>query len=166
MAGMITQLAEIMTEQAERCNELLGLTLEEKDVLVKNDVEELQKLTNLKNMVITQNNRLERKRISLVNDIAEVMGHTGKDIDLTTLLEIIGEQPESANLQEVGSNLKETLHKLKEANDLNRQLLEASLEYVNYSLNMVMSSTNPDFLEFPDKGNKGEDVYGSFDTIQ
>lgn len=166
MAGMITQLVEIMSEQSERYNELLGLTLEEKDVLISNDVEELQKLTNLKNMVITQNNRLERKRIELVNDIAEVMGHNQKDIDLATLMEIIGDQPESEELETLGAKLRENLGKLKEANNINRQLLEASLEYVEYSINMVKSSVKPEMLEFPDRGDKGEDVYGSFDTIQ
>lgn len=166
MAGMITQLVEIMTEQSERYNELLGLSIEEKEILVSNDIEELQKLTNLKNMVITQNNRLEKKRISLVNDIAEVMGSTEKDIDLSKLIEIMGEQPESEQLIELGKNLKETLDKLKEANTLNKQLLEASIEYVEYSLNVMRSSTNPESPEFPDRGNRGEDVYGSFDTTQ
>jgi len=166
MAGMITQLVEIMQEQSERYNELLGLTLEEKDILVKNEVEELQKLTNLKNLVVTQNNRLEKKRIALVNDIAEVMGSNEKDIELAKLIEIIGDQPESAQLEEIGVTLRETLQKLKDANDLNRQLLESSIEYLEYSINMVRSSVNPEPLEFPDRANRGGDVYGSFDATQ
>ena len=166
MAGMITQLVEIMTEQLERYNELLGLTLEEKDILINNEIEELQKLTNLKNIVVTQNNRLEKKRIALVEDIAEVMGHTEKDIDLAKLVEIVSDQPEAEQLSEIGKALKETLHKLKEANELNKHLLESSIEYLEYSINMVRSSTNPEPLEFPDRGTRGGDVYGSFDTIQ
>ena len=164
MAGMITQLVDIMKEQAERYNELIGLTMEEKDILVNNEIEELQKLTNLKNIVVSQNNRLEKKRIALVNDIAEVMGSNEKDIDLAKLLEIIGDQPEAAQLEEIGQSLRDALHTLKEANELNRQLLEASIEYLEYSINMVRSSVNPEPLEFPDRGNRGGDVYGSFDT--
>lgn len=166
MAGMITQLVDIMKEQAQRYDELLGLTLEEKDVLIKNEVEELQKLTNLKNIVITQNNRLEKKRIELVNDISEVMGHTKKDIDLAELIEIVGDQPESVELKAVGEQLRETLHKLKEANGINRQLLESSIEYLEYSMNMVQSSANPEYLEYPDGARRGGDVYGSYDANQ
>jgi len=166
MAGMITQLVEIMNEQAERYNELLGLSFEEKDILINNEVEELQKLTNLKNIVVTQNNRLEKKRIALVESIAEAMGRTDKDIDLAKLVEIIGDQPEAEQLETIGKQLKETLHKLKEANDLNRQLLESSIEYLEYSINMVRSSVNPEPLEFPDRGANGRNVYSAFDTTQ
>jgi len=166
MAGMIDQLVEVMGEQAERYNELLGLSLEEKDLLVKNDVEGLQKITNLKNLVITQNNRLERKRISLVDDIAEVMGSTEKDMPLKQLIELLDGQPEAEQLAEIGIRLRETLEKLQESNDLNKQLLESSLDYIEYSLNMIRSSVTPEIASFPDKGDQGHDVYGSFDTIQ
>ena len=166
MAGMITQLIENISEQIERYGELLGLSHEEKDILIKNDVEELQKITNLKNMVITQSNRLEKKRIALVDDIAEVMGSGQKNIELSALIELLGDQPEAEVLKEKGEILRSTLNQLKEANDLNKQLLEASIEYIEYSLNMVRSSVNPEYLEFPDKAGKGQDVYGSFDTIQ
>ena len=166
MAGMITQLVEIMQDQAQRYEELLGLTLEEKDILIKNEIEELQKITNLKNLVVTQNNRLEKKRIELVNDIAEVMGSNEKDIDLAKLIEIIGGQPEAKDLEEIGRTLRESLQKLKDANELNKQLIESSIDYLEYSINMVRSSVNPEPLEFPDRVNRGEDVYGSFDATQ
>ena len=167
MAGMINQLVDVMNDQAERYNELLGLSLEEKDLLVKNDIEGIQKITNLKNLVITQNNRLERKRISLVKDIAEVLGHSSQEeLSLAELIELVGEQPEAEQLTEIGKRLREILEKLQESNNLNKQLLESSLDYVNYTLNMIQSSISPDLANYPDAGTQGQDVYGSFDTIR
>ena len=150
MAGMIHQLAGVMNEQTERHTELYGLSLEEKDAIIKNDIETLQNLVNLKNMVISQNSRLEKQRISLVNDIAEVMGHKNTDMSLADVIEILKEQPQDQEiLREAGTRLREAVTKLKEVNDTNKSLLESSIEFVEYSLNALRSTIEPELPEYP-----------------
>ena len=144
MAGMITQLIEVMNEQAERHTELYGLSLEEKDAIIQNDIETLQKLVNLKNMVISQNSRLEKKRMSLVNDIAEVMALKEKDLTLAQIIDLMAGKPEEEDLKKVGTRLRESMEKLKEINDLNKSLLEGALEFVEYSLNALRSAISPE----------------------
>jgi len=147
---MIDQLVETMNEQTERHTELFGLSLEEKDAIIKNDIETLQNLVSLKNMVISQNTRLEKQRVSLVKDIAEVTGNKIDDISLADVIEILKDQPtEQEKLREAGRKLKESLEKLKEANDANRSLLETSLEFVEYSLNALRSTIAPEPPEYP-----------------
>jgi len=149
MAGMINQLIEIMNEQNERHEELLGLSLEEKDAIIQNDTDTLQNLVNLKQMVISQNNRIEKKRLSLVADIAEVLGQSKKDLDLGELIDLLEGQKEQARLKESGERLREIVYKLKDANDVNRELLNAALEYVNYSLNALQSTISPEPTMMP-----------------
>ena len=161
---MINQLVEVMKEQAERYNELLGLSLEEKDVLVQNDIDTLTKITNLKKIVITQNNRLETKRVSLAKDIAEVMGYGEGEIELSKLIELMGEQPEATELTEVATQLRETMDKLRVANDENKLLLENSLEFVEYSINVIRSSIEPELAEFPAKYGGGDAMANSFNA--
>jgi flagellar biosynthesis/type III secretory pathway chaperone len=169
MAGMIDQLVDVMKQQTERHNELYGLSLEEKDALIQNDIETLQNLVNLKNMVISQNNRLEKQRISLVKDIAEVMGHKITDeLALSDVIEILKDQPtEQEKLREAGTALRESVNKLKEINDLNKTLLESSLEFVEYSLNALRSTISPEPPEYPTKiqSNDGGNT-GTFNTMQ
>jgi flagellar biosynthesis/type III secretory pathway chaperone len=167
MAGMIDQLVEVMGEQAERHNELFGLSLEEKDAIIKNDIDTLQNLINLKNMVIAQNNRLEKQRISLVNDIAEVMGHKIENISLADVIEILKEQPvEQEKLRESGTRLRESVTKLKEVNDLNKSLLESSIEFVEYTLNALRSTIAPEPPEYPAKIQQGDDGAGTFNAMR
>lgn len=150
MAGMIDQLVDVMKEQTERHNELYGLSLEEKDAIVKNDIETLQNLVNLKNMVISQTNKLEKQRVSLVNDIAEVTGCKGDDLSLADVIEILKNRPkEQEKLREAGTALRESVEKLKEINDLNKSLLESSLEFVEYSLNALRSTIAPEPTPYP-----------------
>ena len=169
MAGMIDQLVEVMNEQAERHNELHGLSLEEKDAIVKNDIEALQKLVNLKSMVLSQNNRLEKTRVSLVNDIAEVMGHKSDDISLADVIEIMKDQPEDQEkLRVSGAALREAVNKLKEVNELNKSLLESSIEFVEYSLNALRSTISPEPPEYPTRIQPADDSasQGTFDTTR
>ncbi|MCL2603597.1 MAG: flagellar protein FlgN [Defluviitaleaceae bacterium] len=162
MAGMINQLIDILGEQADRCGELLGLAKEKKDVIVSNNIEELQKITNLENMVISQNNRLERQRISLTADIAEVLGKRGQVMDIAALTECMEGQPQQEPLREAGNRLRGVISELKEANDLNNTLIQNALDYVEYSLNVIRTSDRISGPEYP-ANDKGE-AYGAFDA--
>lgn len=150
MAGMIDQLIEVLTEQHIRCEELYGLALEKKDVIVKNDVEELQKITNLENMVISQNNRLERQRITLTEDISEVLGKRGQLNELSALVDAMEGQPQQEPLREIGIKLRDILNKLKDANEFNKVLIVNALDYVDYSLNVIRTSAQAEGPEYPD----------------
>jgi len=149
MAGMITQLVEVMNQQVERHIELHGLSLEEKDAIIQNDIDALQKLVSLKNIVISQNNRLEKQRMSFVHDIAEVLGLKEKDLTLSQLIDIMEGKPEQADIIDAGNRLKEAMEKLKTANDENRELLESAIEFVEYSLNALRSTIDPEPVEIP-----------------
>ncbi|MCL2225813.1 MAG: flagellar protein FlgN [Defluviitaleaceae bacterium] len=167
MAGMIDQLVDVMKQQTERHTELHGLSLEEKDAIIQNDIDTLQNLVNLKNMVISQNSRLEKQRITLVNDIAEVMGHKGTDLSLADVIDIMKDQPaDQEKLREAGTNLKESVIKLKEANDINKSLLESSIEFVEYSLNALRSTLEPEMPEYPTRIQPppSSDGAGTFNT--
>jgi flagellar biosynthesis/type III secretory pathway chaperone len=167
MPGMIDQLADVMKEQTERHNELHGLSLEEKDAIIQNDIDALQNLVNLKNMVISQNNRLEKQRISLVNDIAEVMGQKSDDLSLSDVIEILTDPADQEKLREAGTILRESLNRLKEINDINKSLLESSIEFVEYSLNALRSTIAPEHPEYPTRPSAGGgDGAGTFNAMR
>ena len=144
MAGMVSSLIDILNEQTLRFDELLGLSLEEKDAIIKNDLETLQKLVGLKNIVISQNNKLEKKRTSLVKDIAQVLATSEEGLDIDTLSHMLEGKPEQKELVEAGTKLREVAGRLKEANDMNKELLESALGFVEYSLNALRSIISPE----------------------
>ena len=166
MAGMISNLIEILNEQTERHTELLGLSIEEKDAIVQNDIETLQKLVNLKNIVISQNNRLEKKRLALMADIVEVLALKDKDIDIKALADLLEGKPEQAELVEAGKKLRDVVIELRDINDLNKDLLENALGFVEYSLNALQSAISPEPTPVPigKKIDNTGNVSGMFDT--
>jgi flagellar biosynthesis/type III secretory pathway chaperone len=138
MAGMTDQLTKVMYEQAERHNELYGLSLEEKDAII-------------------------------ANDIAEVTGNKKDGISLSDVIEILKDQPaEQEKLRTAGTKLREAVDKLREVNELNKSLLESSIEFVEYSLNALRSTLAPEPPEYPriQQGGSGSDDAGIFNATR
>jgi len=141
MAGMVDQLVEILDEQSTRYEELLGLSLEKRDVIIANDVEMLQKINHLENLVISQNQKLEKKRQEVVTDMALVLNQKEAELTLSRLIELMEGQEEQQALVNARDKIKKVLEELKEVNKHNGELVQNALEYIEYSTNLMRSST-------------------------
>jgi len=141
MAGMMDQLVEILTEQTTRYQELLGLSKEKRDVIIENDVEQLQKINHLENMVISQNQKLEKKRLELVADMAIVLNQKETELTLPRMIELMEGQAEQKPLMEAHEKIKTVLEELREINQQNGQLVQNALDYIEFSTNLMRSSS-------------------------
>jgi flagellar biosynthesis/type III secretory pathway chaperone len=164
MAGMINQLLDTMNEQAERYGELLGLSVEKREAVVKNDIEHLQKITNLENIIVSQNQKLERKRLEIVKDIAEVLNKKGEELTLAALVDLLKDQNEKNALVEVGSRIRDIMNELSEINALNASLIQNALEYIDYSLNVMKTSINQNPATYSVKGGQLQEDESLFDA--
>ena len=165
MAGMMDQLVEILSEQTERYEELLGLAKEKRDVIINNDVESLQKINHLENLVISQNQRLEKKRQALVADMALVLNQKEDDLTLTKMIELMEGKEEKAPLEKAHDSIKAVLDELKEINQLNGELIQNALDYIEFSTNLMRSSTGQQPTAFfPGTDNMYLDESGHIDT--
>ena len=140
MAGMMYQLAEILKEQTTRYEELLGLSTEKRDVIIANDVETLQKINHLENLIISQNQKLEKKRQLLVADMALVLNQNESELTLSRLIELMDGKEEEKLLVQARDSIKEVLDKLKEINEQNGLLVQNALDYIEYSTNVLRTS--------------------------
>ena len=137
MAGLINELLTVLNEQADNYENLLALSREKHQVLVENDVKSLQKITNVENIIVGKNHRLEKRRVRIIADISTVLGKNESDMTLTLLAELIEQQEEHPALVEVTQRLRATVEELKEVNDDNKALLAFSLDYVDFTMNLV-----------------------------
>jgi flagellar biosynthesis/type III secretory pathway chaperone len=142
MPGMIDQLLSILNEQADRCTELLGLSKEKKDLIVSNDVKGIQKITDLENILISQNNKLEKKRAALVKDIAIVLERNESELTVSELIESMEGQEEQEALKETADRIRGILAELSDINVLNASLIDNALDYIEYSMNLIRTGMN------------------------
>jgi flagellar biosynthesis/type III secretory pathway chaperone len=142
MAGMINDLLDVLAQQAQTYEELYGLSQEKKDAIVKDEIDEIQKITNLENILLSQHSRIDKKRLQLMKDIAVVLGVKNQTMDIPGLIELLEGQDEQDTLRQVRLRMRTALDKLTAANRLNATLVQNALDYIEYSLNVIRSSAS------------------------
>lgn len=143
MAGLIEELMNTVDKQIDIYEELLEIAAKKKVSIVENRVEDLAEFTAVENTLLGRCSRLDKQRETLFNDIAFVLNKKSEDITLTKLIELIKGQPEEERLIKTRDKAFETLNKLKQINDLNRMLVETSLEHIDYSMNVIRGALSP-----------------------
>jgi len=140
MSGLITELVNVLVEEADLYKELVNIAGQKKELIISNRVDELKATTSQENTTAGKIQRLEKKRLSLICDIANVLNEKEANITLTALANIISDQPEAESLNKVAARLKDSLTDLKELNDQNKVLIENALGYIDFSMNVMRSS--------------------------
>ena len=165
MAGLINDLIDILRGQLQNYDELLVLSAEKRNVIIENNTQMLQKITQAENSIIGRNQRMENKRLEIIGNIANVLNYDANELTMSSLAELIKEQEEYGELVEVRDSLKETLESLKAENDRNAKLLESSIDFINLTINLMRSSENNESYHRQRKKLPGEEK-GFFDVKQ
>ena len=170
MASLIDELIDVLEKEEKEYQDLILLSREKTPVIVKGDLEKLQRITEAEQIVIGKVNKLEKKRTEVVKDMALVLGKDEATLKVSDIIEILEKQPaEQQRLVEIYDKLKDTLGKITTVNDMNKGLINESLDFISYNLNLLKSA-----YQEPEMGNYTKKAYnttpvlgtGVFDTKQ
>ncbi|MCL1995496.1 MAG: flagellar protein FlgN [Defluviitaleaceae bacterium] len=137
MASLIEELITTLQKQQVHFNEMLILSEEKANVIAKNNIETLQQITAAETAIIGKNQRLDQKREEIVKNIGIVLNEDHTKLTITKISQIIKIDAESKQLIEIRDKLKETLDALKQQNDINATLIQGSLDYIDFSVNLM-----------------------------
>ncbi len=154
MAGLIQQLLENLSEQIAFYGKLLAFSQEKKTVIIKNDVSGLQRVTSDENVIIGRLQKLDKGRESLMMDMADVLGIDKKTMTLTVLIEKLKSQKEAEPLSELRENLIALTAELKQINDQNKELIDSSIDYINFSMNLLQGTIGGNSSYYDSRGQE------------
>lgn len=167
MAGLIQQLIENLSEQAYYYEKLVEISYAKKKIIIKNDVPELQKLTSDENILVGKLQKSDKAREGIMNDVAYVLNAGGEKLTLTTLLERLKDQKEAEHLSEIKEKLSTITKELETINGQNKVLVDNSLEYISYSVNVLKGTLAGENAFYDSMGNEiNHDSRGFFDARQ
>ena len=127
MAGLIEELVDTMTKENDIYKELIPIADEKTRVIIKNDLDALQKITEREQLTIEKINTLERRREEVIINIGTVLSRDPKELNMKELIRVMGKQPqEQRRLEKIHDELKETLQRLVTINDRNKELINQS----------------------------------------
>lgn len=141
MAGLIDELVNTMSQENDIYKELIPIADEKTRIIIKNDLDALQKITEKEQLTIERINALEKKREEVIVNIGTVLNRKPEELNMKALIKIMGKQPkEQERLGRIHDELAETLRRLVTINDRNRELINQSLEMIEFNMNLIQST--------------------------
>ena len=73
MASLMENLIEVLCQESDEYEGLLDLSQKKTQIIASADLEELQRITDDEQELVDRLNRLEKKRVEVTKDIANVL---------------------------------------------------------------------------------------------
>ena len=157
MASLMENLIEVLSQESEEYKGLLALSQKKMRIIASANLEDLQRITDDEQEVVGRLSRLEKRRIEVAADIANVLNKDVETMKLTNLIEMLSARPaEQAALAAVHDRLKSVVREVQRTNEQNRELLEEALELVNFEMNMLQA-----YKAAPETANYTRSAYNS-----
>lgn len=140
MASLVENLIDVLDKENSEYKILLDLSLKKTPIIVRGDHQELTKITDEEQRVVSRINLMSTQRQEIMNDIANVLNKDVEQLKLKGLIEILGQRPkEQQLLAKAYDELSNTVHHVARVNDQNRELIKNALEMVEFDMNLFQS---------------------------
>lgn len=134
----LTKLMSFLNKLIITYRALFTVANQKKDALIANEIEEVNKLSLQETKILKPVPDMEKEVRQLLTSIQRELGFRPKlKMGLTELVTLLIEPSDKQELENVNNQLVEIAKKLREANELNYQLIQQSLDYVNFSLDVL-----------------------------
>lgn len=153
-------LIDVLEKESQEYEVLLGLSMQKTPAIVAGKLEELQKITDEEQTVVSEINRLEQERIQTTKDIADVMNKDVAELKLEKLIQMLEGRPEEQRrLAAVHDVLKERVAHMQRTNNQNKELIMDALQMVEFDMSLLQAmKMAPETANY----NKGAYTEGSF----
>jgi flagellar biosynthesis/type III secretory pathway chaperone len=149
------ELYELLDNLIQLHKALYTLAVQKKDVLIKGDVDELVAITRQEQKLIKAVGSAEEARQAVVARLFASLGFTRDNGTITDLIKLTTSAEEKMRLTTYRDELMRIVSELRDANELNQQLLEQSLSFVNMTLNLITDTPENDYIY----GNPATEAY-------
>lgn len=141
MASLMENLIEVLCQESGEYEGLLELSRKKTRIIAGADLEELQKITDDEQELVDRLNRLEKKRVEVTKDIANVLNKDVEEMKLSGLIKMLSARPaEQVQLARAHDRLQSAVQSLRRVNEQNRELLEEALGMVEFEMNLLQAS--------------------------
>ena len=138
MAGIIYELIEVLEEQKECYEGLNQLARYKEQAVVNKELEFLEQVTSTEEQFIGRLSILDKKREVLMKDISIVTGMNSNEVTITTIAEKLqGQREVTDQLITLRDGIKDQLDELKRQSELNKEIINQSLEFVDFMVNAI-----------------------------
>ncbi len=137
MSGLLSDLINNLQEQKQYYTELVLIAKEKRNVIIANDLENLNKFTTVENMLISKNNKADEKITEVISDIGIVLNLDESQLNISSIVKSINSNDDKVTLTNLSKDLIALVSDLKKYNDINRELINTAMDYIDFSMNVI-----------------------------
>lgn len=161
MASLMEVLIDVLEQENQEYEKLLSLSMRKTSVIVSENLEELTKITDEEQFIVSRINNLDHQRNETVNDIANVLNKDVDKLKIVDLIRMLAARPEEQEkLAVVFDKLRVNVRGVKRVNEQNRELIKDALELVQFNMNVLQSMNKA-----PESANYNRGAYNTGDMI-
>lgn len=162
----LTTLIDLLERLDEVHLQMLDLAAAKKQAIMENKIESLIEILNRESKMMKLVEQLEAQRAEAAFSFLQGVGiRSNLNLNLTELSRLVFDPEEKSRLVHIQTKLSNTLNDLKKANELNQKLIEQSLTFIDYSLDLLVGRPNQE-MTYHHPSDKSSNVYrsGLFDA--
>ena len=154
-------LIDVLEQECSEYDVLLELSQKKTPIIVSGNLENLQKITDEEQELVSRINHLDKKRAEVTVDIANVLNKDVTTLKLKNLIEMLEGRPvEQKALANTHDRLQSAVRELKKVNEHNAELLNEALDMVAFEMNLVQA-----MKAAPETANYNKGAYTAGDTM-
>ncbi len=155
MASLLENLIDVLDSENAQYERLVTLAESKTSVIVAGDIENLGKIMEEEQEIVGRIQGMEKNRNKFLADIANVVNRDVETLKLIDLIQMLESMPDQKQkLEDVQTDLRKTIDKLRETNGKNQLLLSERLDMVNFNLDMIRAMKSA-----PQTANYSKDAY-------
>lgn len=148
-------LIDVLDSENAQYERLVTLAESKTSVIVAGDIENLGKIMEEEQEIVGRIQGMEKNRNKFLADIANVVNRDVETLKLIDLIQMLESMPDQKQkLEDVQTDLRKTIDKLRETNGKNQLLLSERLDMVNFNLDMIRAMKSA-----PQTANYSKDAY-------
>lgn len=142
----LTKLLELLERLDDTHLQMLDLAAVKKQTIMDNRVDGLIDVMNRESKLMKLIGQLEEQRAEAAYTFLQGVGiRSNLNLNLTELSRLVFDPEDKSRLQQIQQKLSSTMLRLKKANELNQKLIEQSLTFIDYSLDLLVGRPNQEF---------------------
>jgi flagellar biosynthesis/type III secretory pathway chaperone len=155
----MNELVEVLNIEIEFYRSLTAIAKEKTPVIIEGNINQLQQITEKEQPIVEKLRKMEKRRMQIMEDAAEVLGQEKDKLKLADLVRLFtSQQDEQKKLAAVYDELMRTLKDMDAVNKRNQMLLEQALEMVEFDIQLYQN-----LKRAPENANYGKDAYSVAD---
>lgn len=137
---------------------LLQLGEDKRGVLVNNKVNELAAIVNQENKLLKQVTQVEAQWREAIATLVKSAGlQPNPSLTVSDIMQLVKDPADRQRLQDAQQRLLDVIGKIRSTNENNQKLIEQSLAYINYSIDLYTGG----FGQEPVYGNPAKNKSGA-----